>query len=59
MSCGGCPRRIPLAGDNGPAFSGGGTAPASVNGANDWTNTPVAMLLVGLFLAVVAWKVLR
>lgn len=51
------PRVIPLAGDYGPSFQGG-TAVAPSAGST-WESHPVAMLLVLVFVAVLAWKVVR
>ncbi len=51
-------RRIPLAGEMGPDFSGSGTPqPATVS--SRWDRHPVALAIVVVFLAILAYKVAR
>jgi len=52
------PRRIPLEGENGPAFTGGSSAPPATYGFA-WDRHPVALAILVAFFAIVAWKVVR
>lgn len=51
------PRHIPLAGENGPEFTGGATAP--VVASSGWDRHPIALALLVLFAAVILFKVVR